>query len=570
MEKTGGRRRAMRSTLTRALSAVAVLVTTVAGGLVAMTGSAGTAGASGSAATLNISDEYGATWTCQFNPFDATTEGFSFGPVYEELAFEDRLKPTQITPWLATHWAWSNGNKTLTFTIRKGVTWSSGKPFTAADVVFTFNLLKAHAALDLNSDWSVLSSVTQKGTDQVVFQFKTAAVPYFFFIATDTPIVPQYIWSGVSDPTTFLDPHPIGTGPYLMSKCTGSNQQFTANPHYWQKGLPRIKTVNFPSYLSNTPANADLASGKDQWGSQFIPNIDRAYIAKTPKNFHYWFEPVSDVSIFINLKNSVLSNLAVRKAMAFAVNRARAAEIGEYGEEVAANQNGIELPTFKTLYDTSLAKKYGYTYDPKKAISILEAAGYKPGPTGIMQKNGQKLSFTIINNGGYSDWVAAVNVLQSDLKAVGIQITPVNESYTTWVANVYAGHFDLAYEDEPGGPGPYYELYQMLYSANTAPIGQTASSDWERYSTSHTDALFNEYAATTSVTMQRKIIDDLQQVMLSDVPVIPITAAPGWYQYDTKCFGGWVTPQDPYASPAQYNSPTWGVVLLHLYPKSSC
>ena len=556
----------MGGRLTKALCALAALATSIGVGVVATGTSAGASGTS----VLNISDEYGATWTCQFNPFNATTVGFAFGTVYEMLAFENRLKPSQITPWLATHWTWGTGNKTLTFTIRKGVTWSSGKPFTAADVVFTFNLLKQHPALDLNSDWSVLSSVAQKGTDQVVFTFKTAAVPYFYYIATDTPIVPAYIWSSIAKPTTFLNPHPIGTGPYLMSKCTGSNQQFTANPTYWQHGLPKVKTVNFPAYLSNTPANADLASGKDQWGSQFIPNIQRAYIAKTPKNFHYWFEPVSDVSIFINLKNKILSNVAVRKAMAFAVDRPRASQIGEYGEEPPANQTGIELPTFKTLYDSSLAKKYGYTYNPKKAIAILKAAGFKKGPTGIMHKGNEKLSFTIINNGGYSDWVASVNVLQSNLKAVGIQITPVNASYTTWVANVYSGHFDLAYEDEPGGPGPYYELRQILYSSNTAPIGQTASSDWERYSTPHTDSLFNQYAATTNPGTQKSIIHQLEKVLLADVPIIPITAAPGWYQYDTKCFGGWVTPKHAYASPAQYNSPTWGVVLLHLYPKGTC
>lgn len=560
----------MKSSLTRALSAVAVLTATVAGTLVAMTGSVNTAAASSSGLPLNISDEYGATWTCQFNPFDATTVGFSFGPVYEMLAFEDRIKPSKVTPWLATKWTWSNGNKTLAFTIRKGVTWSSGKPFSAADVIFTFNLLKTHPALDLNSDWSVLKSVTQKGTDQVVFQFKTAAVPYFYYIATDTPIVPRYLWSKIPKPTTYLNPHPIGTGAYQMSKCTARNIQYSANPHYWQHGLPKVKIVNFPAYLSNTPADADLESGKDQWGSQFIPDIQRAYISKTTKYFHYWFEPELNVGIFINLKNPILSNVAVRKAMAFAVDRSRASLIGEYGEEPPANQTGIELPTFETYYDASLAKKYGYTYDPKKAIAILKAAGYKLAPTGIMEKNGKKLSFTIINDGGYSDWVAAVNVLQADLKAVGIQITPMNESYTTWVANVYAGHFDLAYEEEAGGPGPYYELRQMLYSANSAPIGQTASSDWERYSTSHTDALFDEYAATTSATTQHGIIDQLENVLLSDVPFIPITAAPGWYQYDTKCFGGWVTPQNPYATPAQYNSPTWGVVLLHLYPKTSC
>ena len=79
------------------------------------------------------------------------------------MVFVNTLQSAKASPWLATSWAWSNGNKQLTFTIRPGVKWSDGKPMTAADVVYTFNLLKQDKALDLNAIWSVLSSVTQKG-----------------------------------------------------------------------------------------------------------------------------------------------------------------------------------------------------------------------------------------------------------------------------------------------------------------------------------------------------------------------------------------------------------------------
>jgi peptide/nickel transport system substrate-binding protein len=67
--------------------------------------------------------------------------------------------------------------------------------------------------------------------------------------------------------------------------------------------------------------------------------------------------------------------------------------------------------------------------------------------------------------------------------------------------------------------------------------------------------------------VQHTVIDELQKVMLADVPVIPVTEAVDWYQYDTQSIGGWVTPSDPYAQPNQYAVPDWGVVLLHLYEK---
>jgi peptide/nickel transport system substrate-binding protein len=184
-----------------------------------------------------------------------------------------------------------------------------------------------------------------------------------------------------------------------------------------------------------------------------------------------------------------------------------------------------------------------------------------------MAKNGQQLSFSIINNGGFSDWVAAVNVLQTDLKAVGIQLTPKNLAAPAYQAALYNGSYQLAYGSETGGPTPYYELRQWLFSGNSAAIGQPAGSNWERYSSPATDALINSYGKTTSAATQHAIVNKLQMVMLKDVPVIPVTESVDWYQYDTGAFTGWVTQGDQYAQPAAYNYPDWGQMLLRLAPK---
>jgi peptide/nickel transport system substrate-binding protein len=253
--------------------------------------------------------------------------------------------------------------------------------------------------------------------------------------------------------------------------------------------------------------------------------------------------------------------------MAYAVDRPRVSAIGEYGYEPPSDQAGIVTPTFKSWLDSSLLSKYNYSYNPGKAISILEKAGYKKGSNGIFAKNGVQLSFTILNVGGNSDWVASVQVIQSELAAAGIKLTPDNLSGTDFDNDVYNGKFQLAYDFEQGGPSPFYELRQLLYGANTAPIGHLASTNWERYSSPATDKLIDDYATTTSTAVQHSIVDQLEQVMLSDIPVIPMTEEVDWYQYDTGAFSGWVTPQNPYAQPAIYILPDDEVLLLHLVPK---
>jgi len=162
--------------------------------------------------------------------------------------------------------------------------------------------------------------------------------------------------------------------------------------------------------------------------------------------------------------------------------------------------------------------------------------------------------------------VNAVNVIAADLKAVGIQVTPLDLSNTTYDDKLYAGQFQLGYGSETGGPSPYFELRQLLYSANSAPIGTPAGSNFERYSNKATDALINAYPATTSPAAQQSIVDQLEKVMLSDVPVIPVTESVDWFQYLTSKFSGWPTPSNPYAQPAPYNYPDWGQVMLRLKP----
>ena len=529
--------------------------------------SSGSGSASGPSGTLTISNEQGTLWTCSFNPFNPSNlaQGVTFGQVYEPLAFVNTLQSGKATPWLATAWAWSDGNKMLTFTIRNGVKWNDGTPMTAADVAFTFNLLKKFPTLDLNSSWSVLSSVTQQG-NKVVMTFKNAAVPYFYYIADQTPIVPQHVWSTIANPVSYADANPVGTGAFTVNPCSAQNITYVANPHYWQPGEPKLAKVLYPAFTSNDPANTYLATGQAQWGSQFIPNIESFYTSKSPDN-HYWFPPIANVTLIPNLTVPGLNNAAVRQAMAYAIDRNRVSQIGEYGYEPPANQTGIVTPTFSSWQDTSAASQYDYTYNPAKAKQILTSAGFKMGSNGIFASpSGKPLSFTVINIGGYSDWVASMQVIQQDLKAVGIQITTDNLSQNDFLSRLYNGDYQLAYNNQQGGPSPYYEFRQWLYSANSAPIGKQASSNWERYSNPATDALINQYATTTSQAQQQQIVDQLQQVLLKDVPFIPVTEEVAWYQYNTSKFTGWVTQSDPYAVPAAYFYPDMGQVLLHLAP----
>ena len=185
---------------------------------------------------LTVSVEQKASWTRNFNPLVATAGARwpSQGGVYESLMIFNFMK-SQWVPWLATAHEWSEDNQRLFFKIREDVLWSDGTPFSAQDVLFTFELLKKFPALDSGGVWQFLKSVSLHVDGNVVFDFKKKYVPGLHTLAHQ-PIVPQHIWSLLDDPVAFSNPEPIATGPFT-EVLQFENQIYVLgrNKHYWNK-----------------------------------------------------------------------------------------------------------------------------------------------------------------------------------------------------------------------------------------------------------------------------------------------------------------------------------------------
>ena len=152
-----------------------------------------------------------------------------------------------------------------------------------------------------------------------------------------------------------------------MSSCNSADIRYTKNDHYWQPGLPKIETVNFPSYLSKTSANQDLSSGVDQWGSQFIPNIEQVLYSGQPEYYHYWFAPVYSVMHLAQPDRPADSDCCP-SGDRLRDQPSPVGKIGEYGEEPGSNQTDIVTADVLQLVRQVLAAKYGnaYAYNPKR------------------------------------------------------------------------------------------------------------------------------------------------------------------------------------------------------------
>ena len=200
---------------------------------------------------------------------------------------------------------------------------------------------------------------------------------------------------------------------------------------------------------------------------------------------------------------------------------------------------------------------------------MLEGSGFKLGNDGVYaDRNGKKLSFNLNVVSGYTDWITDTQLIASNLKSIGIKVNVNTIEFNAYFSALQNGNYDMAMLWTNPGPTPYYLYDGLLASANSAPIGQAASSNYERWMDPTTDALLNQYAATTDPAVQKQAIMGLQKIMVEQLPRIPLTNEPYWYQYSTKKFVGWPDQNNPYAAPGTAVYPDIEYVVLNLRPAS--
>ncbi|HEX3649469.1 MAG TPA: ABC transporter substrate-binding protein, partial [Pseudonocardiaceae bacterium] len=300
------------------MRATVVSVALLAVGLLAACGGTDSSGGSGVRGVLTVTTGAAGTFADDFNPFSPNVEDPTNGMIYEPLFFFNTVRSGEVQPWLGTSYAWSDAGKTLKLQLRHGVTWSDGKPFTGADVVFTLDMAKNDPSL--NRYALPLAGVTANGQFGVTVTFTKPAYSDFYYLAGKTMILPQHIWKSVQDPAKFLNTKPVGTGAYEVSKVQGQVMELTANPHYYQPGLPKVKTIRFLSFNGNDSSDAAIESGEVDWAGSFIPNVRKTYLGRNSR-FALTNIPLAVAFLVPNLKSGPTTDLAVRQAISTAINR---------------------------------------------------------------------------------------------------------------------------------------------------------------------------------------------------------------------------------------------------------
>ncbi len=542
--------------------------------------SASKGGGTSPATALVIEDNTSSTaYTNNFNPFDSgdfvlseNTAAFD----YEPLMQINTLNPSEAPiPWLAKGFTWSNGGKTLTIALNPDAKWSDGSAFTSADVAFTYHMVTENQAMNLQGV-PTASSIATPDANTVVLTFATPQAANYVAIA-DQLIVQKKQWSSISNPATYVLPgaQAVGTGPYELDSFSGQDVKYKANPHYWG-GVPKVTELSVPLYTSNDAAALALESGQIDLAGNDINNVQTAFVAKDPTHNHLYessapyFPGASTVSLLLNNESRqapALGNADVRLAISAALDRRSMATQCETDYEApASSAGGLVLPLDQNELNPATANDISPEPDQSAVATDMAAAGYRM-TNGKWTKNGQQVSFTIIDPNSFSDYWCDAQEMVTELNEAGFNVTADGAfTFNTWTQAITTGNFTAALHWGQGST-PFQRDQFILDSSQSAAVGSTAAGDWDRFSDPAAQTAITAYEGASTPAAQQSALDTIQQVFASQMPAVPVLYGAAWYEYNDSHFTGWPNSQNAYINPSP-QSQAYEYLVLHLSPVS--
>jgi len=507
-----------------------------------------------------------------FNPFANNPNWPTVKGIFEPLMVYNLIK-SDLVPWLAESYSWSSDFLTLTFKLRKDVKWSDGKPFTANDVVFTFNLLKKTQGLNgsgLTALNGPVDTFTAKDDQTVVFTLKNANTMVLYDI-TNQDIVPEHIWKDVTDPAKWPNEKPVGTGPFTeLTNFQTQAYQLDKNPNYWQPCQPSYKSIRVTAYSGNESQVAAWVSGEIDWAGTVLPNIDQAVIAH---NANISYNPNSSpltVLMHLNPQKKPFDDVVVRKAMSMAIDRGQIMQVAFNGKAEASDVTGLSnvYKSWKVADPSSLGD--WTTYNPDKAKQMLDDAGYKVGADGFRtNKDGTPMALKLTMVQGFTDWISAGEIMIQNWKDIGMNIETKMIDAGAFFGSVPMGDYDIALWFGYSSPTPYGQYMNMMGSATVVPWGTFTMVNFAHYGSKTADALLADFASTADKAKQVADAQKLEKVFADEAPVIPLWSGLDWGIFNNANFTGWPSPQNNYslAFPQGGVDPEQIIVMTTIKPK---
>jgi len=473
------------------------------------------------------------------------------GHIFEGLTKTNAFT-VKVEPHLAKHWEVSADGLTWTFFLRKEVLWSDGQPFTADDVVFTYNDLIYNPDIPSSSRdiFSVDGQIFQvEKIDDFTVQFTLPVKFAPFLRGLSQAILPKhklkkFVDEGKFNFTWGIDTEPkeiVGTGPFRLVKYEpGQRLIFEKNPHYWKRSkegdrLPYIDKIVYVIVQSTDVQLLKFIEGTlDVFG---LRGMDYPFVKplEQKKNFTiYNLGPdTGSQFLFFNQnrgdhpktgepfvaahKLAWFTDLQFRKAVAHAIDKQKLIEIVK---------NGFGYPQFSSMgpaagffHNPDVIK---FDYDLKKAKEILEEAGYKDrnGDGIIDDKEGNSIKFNLFTNAGNTERIDIAAIIRYDLEKLGMEINFQSLEFNTLVGKLTSTFdWDAIVLGLTGGIEPHFG--KNVWSSDGGlhmwyPRQKKPATKWEK----RIDQIFSQGVQELDEDKRKVLYDEYQLIVSQQLPLI--------------------------------------------------
>jgi len=420
-------------------------------------------------------------------------------------------KDIKLVGVLAKTWDISEDGKVITFHLRQGVKWHDGAPFTAYDCEFTYQkLIDPEVRTPYSGDFREMEKV--EVIDDYTFQVTYKEVFSPGLASWGMWILPKHLLENENLNNTKFSRNPIGTGPYKFKKwLSGQRIELVSNHDYFE-GQPGIDRFIYKIIPDQATMFLELSTGQVDNMSltplQYSRQTDTKFFKKNYQKFRY--PSFGFTYLGLNLEDPKFSDLRVRKAINFAINK----------DEII---DGILLGLGRVCTGPFTPESWAYNkniipagYEPDKARQLLAEAGYQDiNKDDWLDKNGEIFEFTIITNQGNSQRQMAAEIIQRRLKDVGIKVKIKVIEWSAFITEfVDKRNFEAILLGWGLSRDP--DLYDIWHSSKTKP----GEFNFVNYKNEEVDQLLVAGRRTFDVEERTKIYNRIHELIYNDQPYI--------------------------------------------------
>lgn len=429
------------------------------------------------------------------------------GFIYNGLVKYD--KNMNIVGDLAESWTISKDGLIITFRLRRGVKWHDGKPFTAKDVLYTYQVTvdpKTPTAYAGDFLKVKKAEVLDDYTFRVTYDKPFAPA----LISWSSAIMPRHLLAGKDITKSELSRRPVGTGPYIFKEwVAGQKIVLVANPDYFENQpyvdgrVTRIIPDTATMFLELRARNIDMMGLTPlQYTRQTQNNLFRQNFDK------YRYLAFAYTYLGYNLKHPFFADKGARQAISYAINKE---------EIISGVLLGLGKPAtgpYKPgtwAYNENVQK---YSYNPEKARELLRAAGWtKTNKDGILEKDGRPFSFELITNQGNETRQKCAEIIQRQLKEVGIDVKIRVLEWAAFINDfINKRRFETVILGWTIPLDP--DAFDVWHSSKTAP----QELNFISYKNTEVDALLEKARSTFDQKQRKKYYDRFQEILAEDQP----------------------------------------------------